>query len=401
MTTDFTPPLESFAELIVGFAANVQEGQIVSVLSEPGKEELTRAVAETAYRHGARYVDVWYFDLYVKRARIAFAADDSLDYVPPWYGERLLRLAEERAARVTLAGPAAPGVLDDLDPVRAGRDRLPTLAEVGRVVNDRTTNWTAAPAPTSAWARLVHPELDADAAYARLWEEIGYVCRLDATDPSDAWRRRMAELVEVGRRLTAHHFDALHFEGPGTDLTVGLLPSSSWQAAEFAREDGLRHLVNLPSEEVFTTPDPERVDGVVRATLPLEYVGSIINGLEVRFESGRAVSFEAESGADVLRTAVGRHEGATQLGEVALVDRAGRIGPLGTVFYDTLLDENAASHIALGHAYTFAVSAEDVERANKSEIHIDFMIGSNEVAVTGIDPSGERVPILRAGDWQI
>jgi aminopeptidase len=398
---DFQPPLEAFAELVVGFAANVQPDQVVAILSEPGKEDITRSLAEEAYRRGARFVDVWYFDALVKRARIALAPEASLDYVPPWWGERLLRLSELGAARIALEGPAEPGALDDLDPTRAGRDRMPTLREVGRVVDERTTNWTGVPAPTPGWARLVHPELEPEAAYRKLWEEIIHICRLDEPDPAQAWRDRMKELSKVGERLGALELDALHFEGPGTDLTVGLLPSSRWLAAEFTRRDGLRHLVNLPSEEVFTTPDPERVDGVVRATLPLEWVGSIIRGFEVEFEGGRAVRIDAERGADVLRAATAKDEGASRLGEVALVDRSGRIGPLETVFYDTLVDENAASHIAFGNAYSFTIDEADHARANTSQMHIDFMIGSNDVAVTGITRAGDRVPVLRNGDWQI
>ena len=398
---DFQPPVEELAELVVGFAANVQPDQIVSVLSEPGKEEMARAVAEAAYRRGARFVDVWSFDPLVKRSRIRYAPEETLGYVPPWWGRRMLELGELGAARIALEGPAAPGALDDLDPRRAGQDRMPRLAEVGPVVNARSTNWTGVPAPTRGWAGRVHPDLDPDAAYRKLWEEIIHICRLDEPDPGAAWTQRMAELAGVGERLGMLGLDAVHFEGPGTDLTIGLLPSSRWLAAEFTRRDGLRHLVNLPSEEVFTTPDPERVDGVVRATLPLEYVGSIVRGIEVRFEGGRAVSIDAEHGADVLRTATSLDPGASRLGEVALVDRAGRIGPLGTVFYDTLLDENAASHIAFGSAYTFAIDEGDWPRANASQIHIDFMIGSNEVDVTGVTGTGDRVPLLRGGDWQI
>ena len=398
---DFRPQVEALAELVVGFAANVQPDQLVAVLSEPGKENLTRAVAEAAYRRGARFVDVWYFDQLVKRARIRYAPEDTLDYVPPWWGERAERLSELGAARIALEGPAAPGALDDLDPHKAGLDRMPRLAEIGPIVNARTTNWTSAPAPTRAWAELVYPDLDSDAAYGKLWDEIRHVCRLDEPDPAAAWTRRMAELTDVGNRLGALRLDALHFEGPGTELTIGLLPSSKWISAEFTRRDGLRHLVNVPSEEVFTTPDPERVDGTVRATLPLEHVGSIIRGIEVRFEHGRAVSIDAERGGEVLRTATSRDDGAARLGEVALVDRAGRIGPLGTVFYDTLLDENAASHIAFGSAYSFTIDEADQARANTSAIHIDFMIGSNDVAVTGIMRSGDEIPLLRGGDWQI
>jgi aminopeptidase len=397
----YSPPLEAYADLIVGFAANVQPGQVVSIQTEPGKETLTRLVAAEAYKRGARFVDVWSFDPFVKRARIEHASGDTLDYVPPWWGRRLRELSDLGAARISLSGPAEPGALDDLEPARAGRDRMPTLAELGDVVNARTTNWTAAPCPTAGWARLIHPELEPDEALATLWRQIVYVCRLDEPDPPAAWHERMTGLEDVCRRLGERRFGGLHLEGPGTDLRIGLLPTSSWQVAEFTRADGLRHLVNLPSEEVFTTPDPERVDGHVRSTRPLELAGTIIHGLEVTFAGGRATSVEADSGVEALRTALASDDDAARLGEVALVDGDGRVGATDTVFYDTLLDENAASHLALGHAYEFAVGEQDLDRINRSKIHIDFMVGSPEVAVTGITDSGERVPVLIRGEWQI
>ena len=321
--------------------------------------------------------------------------------MPPWYGRRVLELGELRAARIGLTGPAAPGVLDDLDPARAGRDHLPALKEVAEVVNRRTTNWTAAPCPTPAWAQLVHPGLDPEAALARLWEQVAHVCRLDEPDPVAAWERRTATLLSAAERLTERRFQAVRFRGPGTDLRVGLLPGSRWLAARFETVDGIVHRPNLPSEETFTAPDPQRVDGVVRATKPLALSGSIIRGLQVRFEGGRAVSIEAESGAETLRTTIARDEGAARLGEVALVDREGRIGALDTVFYDTLLDENAASHIAFGRAYGFSVDEADRERANMSDVHIDFMIGGDEVEVDGVTASGDEVPVLRRGVWQL
>ena len=195
---------------------------------------------------------------------------------------------------------------------------------------------------------------------------------------------------------------ALHFEGPGTDLTIGLLPSSHWIAADFETVDGIDSRPNLPTEEVFTTPDPERVDGTVTATKPLFTAGTTITGLQVTFEGGRAVDVRADEGGEVLRGMTQIDAGAARLGEVALVDREGRIGPLGTVFYDTLLDENAASHIALGHGYLQGIASEaDHPRLNRSKIHTDFMIGSNEVSVTGTLGDGTEVPLLRDGSWQI
>lgn len=393
--------LERFAELIVGFGANVQPGQVVAIGIEPGKEALCRAIAGAAYRRGARFVDIGYFDPHVKRERILHAPAETLDYVPPWYGERVLALGELRAARIGLTGAAAPGLLDDLDPARAGRDQLPWIKENAEVVNQRTTNWTAAPCPTEPWARLVHPDLEPEAALQRLWEQVAHVCRLDEDDPVAAWERRMATLLDASARLTERGFDALRFRGPGTDLRVGLLPGSRWLAARFETLEGIVHMPNLPSEETFTAPDPERVDGVVRATKPLALSGSIVRGLEVRFESGCAVSIEAETGAEVLRALTARDPGGARLGEVALVDREGRIGALDTVFYDTLLDENAASHIAFGRAYGFSVDDADRERANLSDVHVDFMIGGDEVDVDGVTAAGEEVPLLRAGAWAL
>jgi aminopeptidase len=394
--------LERFAELLVGFGANVQPGQLVAVSSEIGKEPLTRAIAASAYRHGARYVDVSYSDPWVRRARIELGSDEALATVPSWIGERILALGDQRCARIALTGATAPKLLEDLDPARVGADRAQTLREAGQVLNDRTTNWTIGPCPTEGWATLVHPELEPAAALAKLWQQMAHVCRLDEPDPVAAWRERMDVLVGVTERLTAARFDALRFEGPGTDLTVGLLPSSTWLSASFATAAGIPHVPNMPSEEVFTTPDPARVDGIVRATKPLQLAGATIEGLTVRFEGGRAVQIDAERGADVLRSMIAHDDGACRLGEVALVDGNGRIGPLDTVFYDTLLDENAASHIALGQAFAFGVQDEaDVERINTSMVHIDFMIGGHDVAVTGLAADAAQVPVLRGGEWQL
>jgi aminopeptidase len=402
MSTDHDEQTNALAELAVALGANVQPGQIVSISSEPGKEDLTRAIAEAAYRAGAKFVDLSVFDVHLKRARLLHADRESLGYVPPWIGERTLALGDAHAARISLSGPAAPHALDDVDPRLIGLDMLPRIPESMTVVNDRTTNWTIVPAPTREWAMLVHPRLEPAAALDRLWAEIAHVCRLDEPDPAAAWQQRFDQLIRVAETLTARRFDAVHLEGPGTDLRVGLLASSHWIAASMETVDGIVHHANLPSEEVFTTPDPERVDGTVTATKPLFTSGTTISGLQVAFEGGRAVRIDAEEGAEVVRGLADRDDGACRLGELALVDREGRIGPLGTVFYDTLLDENAASHIALGGGYQSGVDDdEDRPRVNKSQIHIDFMIGSDEVAVTGVERDGTRVPLLRDGRWQI
>jgi aminopeptidase len=393
--------VDRLAELAVAFGANVQPGQIVAVQSEPGKEELTRAVAAKAYQRGAKFVDVVYFDMRVKRARLEHAAEDTLDFVPSWYGERMLALGDQRAARIMLSGPSDPDALAGVDPARAGRDLLPRVRESNVVLNDRTTNWSILPGPTTAWAKLVFPDLDEEEALAELWRQVAHVLRLDEPDPVAAWGERADALTASARRMTERQFDAVRFHGPGTDLTVGLLPGGEWMAARFATADGLAHMPNLPTEEVFTTPDPERTEGVVSSTKPLVLGGSIIRGLEVEFSGGRAVRIDADEGAEVLRNYAAKDDGAARLGEVALVDRHGRIGPLGTVFYDTLLDENAASHIALGEAIDVTVPEDAKARANRSEIHVDFMIGGPDVDVDGVTQDGESLPVLRGGDWQV
>ena len=399
---DFSSAIRRLADLTVGFGANVQPGQIVAVATNTGKEELTREVVRSAYEHGARWVDVQTYDPWVKRQRIALAPEDSLDFVPPWQMERLEWLSAEGAARISLNGPSAPEALDGLDPARAGRDLMPYLPNSGDVINRRATNWCVVPCPTVGWARAVYPELEPDAALEKLWDAMIHVCRLETDDPASAWLERFASLTTTAARLQARRFDAIRLHGPGTDLTVGLFRSSIWNAADFERADGLKHYPNIPSEEMFTTPDPARVVGYVSTTMPKELYGSIIDGVRLEFVEGRVTKVEADRGADALRAVIAKDEGASRLGELALVDGEGRIGPLETVFLDTLIDENAASHIALGTAYGFMVGDEaERARANKSAIHVDLMVGSRELDVDGITPSGESVPVLRSGTWQI
>jgi aminopeptidase len=392
---------DRLAELAV-FGANVQPGQLVSVTSYLGKEDVTRKIARAAYLRGAKYVDVLYFDQWLKRERVAHAAEDTLDYAPPWMKERLLYLSDEHAARISLSGPHAPRALQGLDPARAGRDLLPYLPETGEVVNRMTTSWNIVPVPTRPWAELVYPDLELEDAYAQLWEDVAHICRLDEDDPSEAWIERSTSLKENARRLTDQGYDALRLHGPGTDLTIGLFASAHWAAGDLETVDGRRHSPNIPTEEVFGTPDPERVDGHVSATLPLELSGSIIENIRVEFSGGRAVKIDADSGADALRAVAARDEGASRLGEIALVDGEGRVGPLGRVFYDTLIDENASSHIALGDGYEHPVEdAAEKARINKSMVHVDFMIGSPELDVDGVTRDGRAVPVLRHGAWQI
>ena len=394
--------LKRYAKLVVEVGANVQPDQVVWIVAEPRAAPLVRLVAAAAYERGARFVDPWYFDPFVKRIRLERAAEETLDFVPPWYGRRLLQLGEGHGVRISITPQVPPGLLDGIDPARAGRDGLPAHAENFDVINARTTNWTVVPWAVPEWARLVHPGLDDETAMAKLWEQLVFVLRLDEPDAAAAWEVRLAQLHDAGKRIDAHRFDALRFQGPGTDLTVGLLPTSRFASDTPGMQtvDGVVHAPNLPTEEIASTPDPLRVDGVVTATKPLDVSGTVIENLRVRFEAGRAVEIDGDN-AEALKARCAMDEGASRLGEVALVDREGRIGQTGTVFFNTLLDENAASHLAFGNAYAISVGPEDYERINKSAVHIDFMIGSDDVAVTGVTQDGREVPVLRGGAWQM
>ena len=396
--------LDRYADLIVGFGANVQPDQIVVVEASPEAAPLTHRIARRAYERGARYVEIAYFDPLAKRIRAEAAAEDSLSWVPPWLGRRLLDLGELGAARIVLTPIVSPGLLAGIDPARTGRDRLPGLKETLQLVDERSVAWTISPFATEAWATVVFPELEPAAAVDALWRDLAHVCRLDEPDPIDAWEKRIDEIWAAASRLDELDLDALRFVGPGTDLTVGLLPSSRFakEGGRATTRTGIHHVPNLPTEELFTTPDPERTEGIVSSTKPLDLGGALVTGLRIRFEGGRAVEIEAEANAETLRERCAIDDGAARLGEVALVDGQSRIGGLGRTFFNTLLDENSASHLALGDAYAHPIAdPADLPRINESEIHVDFMIGSDEVTVSGVTHGGEERALLVGGAWQI
>lgn len=400
MTDDHAGQIEALAKLAVDVSANVADGQTVIVRAHLVDAPLVRAIVRAAYRRGAHQVEVDWIDPLVRKIRLEEADDAALGWVSPWVHESPTRLGELHGAAITLAGDPAPGLYDDIDAGRLGRDTVP-IPEWGAVVAARAVNWTIVPSPTRGWAGLVHPDLDADAAFERLWSQIEHVCRLDEPDPGAAWRARVADLAGAAERLTLAQLDSLHFEGEGTDLHLGLLPGVRWLAGSLTTAWGRDHLPNIPTEEVFTSPDPERTEGVVRSTKPLLVNGRAVTGLRVRFERGRAVEIEADSGAELLRELAAHDDGAARIGEVALVDRSGRIGPLDTVFHHTLLDENAASHIAIGRGFEFlADDPQSAGRINTSAVHTDFMIGGPGVRVSGRTRDGRDVEVLAEdGTW--
>jgi aminopeptidase len=394
--------LTDYARLAVRVGLNLQPGQVLAVNALLEHAPLAHAVAREAYSAGALFVDVLYTDQHVRRAHIEGAADDALDWSPPWLVKRLDDLGERGGALLGITGNPEPEVFDDLDGSRVGRARMRAVSEASLRLTDGLCNWSIVSCPTEGWARTVFGTPD----LARLWDAVASAVRLDEPDPVAAWRDHIANLVRRADALNGRRFDALHYRGPGTDLTIGLHPESRWIAAS-DEVRGIEYVPNMPTEEVFTAPDARRVDGTVRATYPLQIQGTIVRGLEVRFENGRAVDVRAEHGEQLMRTHVTTDEGAARLGEVALVDGSSRVGKSGIVFYDTLFDENAASHIALGMAVLQGVDGSselspDERQArgvNHSSIHTDFMIGSNELDVSGVDAHGHETPILRGGDW--
>jgi aminopeptidase len=391
--------LERYAELAVRVGANVQPGQLVDIAGLVEHAPLVRALARACYRVGARYVEASYGDGHVRRARIKHAPEDSLSATPGWLLERERILGREHGAAIGITGDPEPDLLADLPGDRVGKARMIALAEeTMKQVNERTVNWTGIAFPTEGWAQAVFGEPDVE----RLWDAVAFCTRLDEEDPVAAWQEHVERLDRRTAALQSLGVASLRFHGAGTDLTVGLLETSGWRGPRSQTVWGLDHVANMPTEEVFTTPDARLTEGVVRATRPLALYGNVVRGLELRFEGGRIVDVSAESGADVVRGQLATDERAGYLGEIALVDGTSRVGQTGITFFDTLYDENTTCHLAYGAAYAEAVDGEPpAEGFNVSSVHTDVMIGGPEIAVDAVTRDGREVPLLRRDVWQL
>ena len=396
--------LERYAELAVRVGANLAPGQTLDVWCAVEHAPLARAIARAAYTAGAAYVDVFYEDEHVRRAMIEHADEETLTWTPPWLLERARTNGEGHGASIRITGDPEPELLADLDGGRVGRARMRALREEGlRLLNERLVNWSIVAYPNEGWASTVFGEPDVE----RLWDAVASSVRLDEPDPVAAWQEHMDRLIARAAALNERRLDAVRFRGPGTDLTVGLLPESIWKAAAFETSWGRRHIPNMPTEEVYTSPDYRRTEGVVRSTKPLGLAGTIVRDLELRFEGGRVVEVNATSGADAVRAQLESDAQAPFLGELALVDGTSRVGQTGITFFDTLFDENAACHIAYGAAIVqnvdgaegWSVDERLARGVNHAAIHTDFMIGGPEVDVDGLDADGTEVPIMRGDTW--
>ena len=410
MTAEAAAPLDSderlrrYAELTVRIGANVQPGQEVVVLCQVEHARTARAIVNEAYKAGARRVVVRYADAHVRRAAIEYGPEDMLGASPEHQLAWVRSWREVQPALIQLTGDAEPELFADLDPVLVGKSEPRDLTALYRpLVAERLINWAIVASPNPGWATTVFGEPDLE----RLWEAVGSATRLDADDPVAAWRLHDANLKARAAQLNERGFDAIRFRGPGTELFVGLMPGSRWMSAAFTTVTGIEHIPNLPTEEVFTSPDWRRTEGTVRSTMPLAAIGSVVRDLELRFSGGKVVDVSASSGAGLVRSQLEADPQAAYLGEVALVDGSSAVGKTGLIFQNTLFDENATCHIAYGTGLPMAVAGTDglstdellAMGVNSSKVHTDFMIGGPEVDVDGLDPDGGATPILRDEAW--
>jgi aminopeptidase len=397
--------LRRYAAVILEVGVALRPGQDLAINAHHAHAEFARLLCDEAYRRGAALVDVWYWDPHTKLARLTHAPTESLPRTPEWLDARYRALAAGGGALINLAGDPEPDLLRDVDPARAGLDRMPGLTSRFEVQTRNEVTWCFAAVATRGWAQRVFGEPDAE----RLWRELATVMRLDADDPVDAWWRRMDELDARCRALDQQRFTALRYRGAGTDLHVGLPPGHRWGTAQLHARSGARHVAALPTEEIFTTPDPAATRGTVRASKPLALGGTLVEQLELTFADGRVTEVRAATGADVVRAQMSLDDGAERLGEVALVDDSSPLQQSGVLFYDTLLDESAASHIAWGSGIPDGHRDYDPRRPetleglpiNHSATHVDFMIGGPGLDVSGVRADGSVVPILAGERWTL
>lgn len=406
---NFNKNLNKYAELITKVGVNVQKGQTIVLNISVEQAPLARLITASAYALGAAEVVVQWSDDTIQREFLAHAQTERLTEVPQYKVDQADDWVEKGASRISVVS-ADPSALVGIDSSRIASYQ----AAVGKaMINLRKASqankisWTVVAAASLAWAKQVFPKLDEEEATDALWDQIFKTTRIYEEDPIKAWQTHDETLRTKAEYLNEEQFDALHYTAPGTDLTIGLPKNHNWEGAGSFNSRGEEFMANMPTEEVFTAPDSRRINGYISSTKPLSYAGTIISGMKFTFENGKVIDFSAEQGQEVLASLLDIDEGARSLGEVALVPHHSPISSSGIIFFNTLFDENASNHLALGSAYAFSLnggtemSEEELAQAglNRSQTHVDFMVGSGEMSIDGIREDGSRVPIFRNGEW--
>ena len=406
---NFDQMLEKYAEVVVKVGLNLQPGQRLMIAAEMNTAPLVRAITAKAYQNGAPYVNVFWSDEDLTKIRFEHAPRDSFEEVTPWYYEGVLQDAKRGDAYLSVTG-TDPDLLKPYDPELVGtamKARAKYFKPAVNYISNGGVQWTVVCPPTPKWAAKVFPELSVEEAEKKLWEVFYGLCRLDNDNPAATWQAHLDDLHKRHEFLTKQQFESLHFHGPGTDLKIGMPENHIWKGGGSKTSGGVDFTANIPTEEVFCMPHKYKVDGTVTASKPLNHYGSLIENFSLTFKEGKVVDFKAEKGAEALQTILDADENSRYLGEVALVPHFSPISESGLIYYNTLYDENAACHVALGSAYRDNIeggvdmSDEEADAAgvNESIMHVDFMIGSDKVDVDGITPDGREIPLLRAGRW--
>ena len=406
---NFEEKLQKYAELIVKVGVNVQPGQEVVLYINVDQQHLAHLIVKEAYKAGAGKVMIKWSDTFAQREFLEHASDEFLENVPEFAKEEAQYIADHRCCRISVMSED-PGAFGGIDQKRVAAYQSANgkaLMPVRQATQNNDLSWTVVAAASPAWAERVFPDLKGEAAVDRLWEEIFKTTRIDREDPIQAWKDHDAKLHEKEDWLNKEQFSALHYTSPRTDLTIGLPENHVWEGGGSKNAAGIEFMANMPTEECFTAPDNRRIDGYVTSTKPLSYAGNILENMKFTFKDGKVVEATAEKGQAVLDHLLETDEGVRSLGEVSLVPDPSPISQSGITFFNTLFDENASDHLALGAAYPFNVQggtkmSEDQLKAkgiNFSQAHVDFMVGSADMNIDGIKKDGTIVPVFRNGDW--
>lgn len=406
----FEDQLVKYAQLAVQVGVNVQPGQTLVVTAPVSAAEYVRLVVKEAYKLGAKYVHVDWHDDQITRLRYELAPGDSFATYPiPWRAEGWKQMAEEHAAFLSVIA-ANPDLLNGIEPERIKQANIAqgqAMQSFRKYTMSDKVSWSIVAVPSQAWADKVFPNLPQEDRVDALWDAIFKATRIDQDDPVTAWHEHTKTLDSKADRLNERKYRALHYTAPGTDLTIELPERHIWVSAGSLNEQGKMFIANMPTEEVFTAPKKDGINGTVTSTKPLSYAGNLIENIKLTFENGQIVDFSADSGYETLKGLIETDEGSRSLGEVALVPHQSPISLTNLIFYNTLFDENASNHLAIGKGYAFCLDGgktmtneELAENGlNDSLVHVDFMIGSADMDIDGILPDGSREPVFRAGNW--